>query len=140
MGAPLAVVAAALFPLASVKADPAPPCPMFTTCRPPDGQDVQDGPSMSDVNVNQGGGWRVDQLHPEPLGPPIAPQKLATVTADVDVYNNKNEPDGAGQVTNMLSAGTQVVPVGNCAPESWCQVNTPDGASVGWVWGHLQLP
>ncbi|MDQ8732841.1 SH3 domain-containing protein [Bradyrhizobium sp. LHD-71] len=64
----------------------------------------------------------------------------ATVIGDVDVYNNKNEPDGAGQVVGTLAAGTQVQLVGNCRPEDWCQVSGPNvPGGTGWVWGHLQF-
>ncbi len=80
---------------------------------------------------------------PEPKAPPPgqAPKQTATVVGeDVDVYNVKNEPDGAGQVIGLLRVGTQVELVGGCAPSSWCQVsgaNVPTGN--GWVWGHLQF-
>lgn len=70
---------------------------------------------------------------------PIAP--TATVAGDVDVYNAKNEPDGAGQVVGILRQGGAVKLVGDCAPESWCEVSgdvVPGGH--GWVWGHLNLP
>jgi hypothetical protein len=71
---------------------------------------------------------------------PAAAPTAATVTSDVDVYNVKNEPDGAGHVVGMLSSGSQVQLVGSCQPQSWCQVS---GAAVpggqGWVWGALQL-
>ncbi|MGV0742555.1 hypothetical protein [Mycolicibacterium sp. XJ870] len=71
-----------------------------------------------------------------------APAKAtATVAGDVDVYNAKNEPDGAGQVVGILRVGQEVGLVGNCSPEAWCQVTgdtVPGG--TGWVWGHLQLP
>lgn len=70
--------------------------------------------------------------------PPPDKPLLATVFADVDVYNAKNEPEGAGQVVGMLRAGQQVELVGGCEKMSWCQVagpNVPGG--TGWVWGHL---
>jgi hypothetical protein len=77
-----------------------------------------------------------------PLGgaptPPATP--TATVTSDVDVYNAKNEPDGAGHVVGMLATGKQVQLVGPCQPQSWCQVSgdaVPGGQ--GWVWGALQF-
>ena len=69
-----------------------------------------------------------------------APAPTATVAADVDVYNAKNEPDGAGQVVGILRQGGTVTLAGNCAPESWCEVSgdaVPGGH--GWVWGHLDL-
>lgn len=76
---------------------------------------------------------------PDFAGPdPSAP--TATVAADVDVYNAKNEPDGAGQVVGILRQGNTVSPTGSCAPESWCEVSgdtVPGGH--GWVWGHLNL-
>lgn len=70
---------------------------------------------------------------------PAAP--TATVAADVDVYNAKNEPGGAGQVVGILRQGGAVKLLGDCAPESWCEVSgdvVPGGH--GWVWGHLNLP
>jgi hypothetical protein len=73
--------------------------------------------------------------------PGVLPSTPATVAADVDVYNAKNEPDGAGQVVGVLRAGKSVNLAGSCAPNSWCEVS---GDSVptghGWVWGHLELP
>ena len=79
------------------------------------------------------------QKPPEQPATPAA--KTATVAGEaVDVYNAKNEPDGAGQVIGMLTVGTQVQLVGSCAPSSWCQIagpNVPGGN--GWVWGHLQF-
>jgi len=71
---------------------------------------------------------------------PDAPTATATVAADVDVYNAKNEPDGAGQVVGVLRAGNGVTLVGDCTPDSWCEVSgnsVPSGH--GWVWGYLQL-
>lgn len=68
------------------------------------------------------------------------PAPTATVAADVDVYNTKNEPDGAGQVVGILRQGGTVTLNGDCAPESWCEVSgdaVPGGQ--GWVWGHLNL-
>ena len=87
------------------------------------------------------GQWQAGGITPPPIAPP--PQLATVAGEDVDVYDAKNEPDGAGQVVGILPVGTQVQPVGNCAPSSWCQVNgftLPNGASTGWVWGHLQLP
>jgi hypothetical protein len=69
-----------------------------------------------------------------------APAPTADVTADVDLYNAKNEPDGTGQVVGILRQGGTVTLVGGCAPESWCEVSgdaVPGGH--GWVWGHLNL-
>ena len=86
----------------------------------------------------------VGDTHPErelmPNLPDVLPAPLATVAADVDVYNAKNEPDGAGQVVGMLRTGNTVDLVGECAPDSWCEVSgdaVPSG--TGWVWGHLDL-
>ena len=42
----------------------------------------------------------------------------ATVAADVDVYNAKNEPDGAGQVVGILRRGDTVSLTGTCTPAS----------------------
>jgi hypothetical protein len=76
-----------------------------------------------------------------PAGPAVPAAATATVTDDVDVYNVKNEPDGAGHVVGILRSTSQVQLVGSCQPQSWCQVS---GAAVpsgkGWVWGALQLP
>jgi hypothetical protein len=79
---------------------------------------------------------------PAALAAPATPATpSATVTSDVDVYNAKNEPDGAGHVVGILRSGSQVQLVGSCQSQSWCQVS---GAAVpsgkGWVWGALQLP
>ena len=68
------------------------------------------------------------------------PAPTASVAADVDVYNAKNEPDGAGQVVGMLRQGGSVTLMGDCTPESWCEVSgdaVPGGQ--GWVWGHLNM-
>jgi hypothetical protein len=69
---------------------------------------------------------------------PVPNAPTATVAADVDVYTAKNEPAGAGQVEGILRQGGAVTLVGDCAPESWCEVSgdaVPGGH--GWVWGHL---
>lgn len=73
--------------------------------------------------------------------PEVRPDNLATVVSDVDVYNAKNEPDGAGQVVGVLRVGDTVSLAGSCAPDSWCEVSgdaVPGGR--GWVWGHMELP
>lgn len=76
------------------------------------------------------------------VAPQVLPNNQATVVGeDVDVYNAKNEPDGAGQIVGVLRVGNTVTPVGNCSPDSWCEVSgdsVPSGH--GWVWGHLELP
>lgn len=82
-----------------------------------------------------------EQIDLPKLNGPAPSAPTATVAADVDVYNSKNEPDGAGQVVGILRQGATVTLAGNCAPESWCQVSgdsVPSGQ--GWVWGHLNLP
>lgn len=86
----------------------------------------------------------VGGTHPErdviPNLPDLLPTPIATVAADVDVYSAKNEPDGTGQVVGMLRTGNTVDLVGDCAPDSWCEVSgdaVPGGN--GWVWGHLDL-
>lgn len=69
------------------------------------------------------------------------PDPTASVAADVDVYNAKNEPDGAGKVVGILRQGGTVTLMSDCTPESWCEVSgdaVPGGR--GWVWGHLNLP
>jgi hypothetical protein len=98
-----------------------------------------------------GNGWSgspgVRCVTPQQAGPPEAPApqpspRTATVVGeDVDVYNAKNEPDGAGQVVGILRVGRQVSLVGDCVPQDWCEVvgdQVPGGR--GWVWGHLELP
>jgi hypothetical protein len=62
----------------------------------------------------------------------------ATVTADVDVYD---QPNGdTGTVLGILRQGTQVnlVKGGGCPANEWCQVtgtNVPTGN--GWAWGEF---
>lgn len=84
---------------------------------------------------------RLDQTIDIPNYVDPVPSTTATVAADVDLYNAKNEPDGAGQVVGILRQGNTVSLSGTCAPESWCEVS---GDAVpghqGWVWGHLILP
>jgi hypothetical protein len=82
---------------------------------------------------------------PAPQAPPPRPvgkAKTATVVGeDVNVYNAKNEPDGAGTVVGILRVGQQVTLLDSCKPQAWCQVAGPAVPSgQGWVWGHLQLP
>ncbi|WP_158839002.1 CAP domain-containing protein [Streptomyces sp. NRRL S-1022] len=62
----------------------------------------------------------IDGQTPYPPGQASPPTKrMATVAGeDVDVYNVKNEPDGAGRVIGILRVGQQVQLVGSCAPES----------------------
>lgn len=82
-----------------------------------------------------------NQIDLPDLNGPVPSAPNATVAADVDVYNAKNEPDGAGQVVGILRQGGAVKLVGDCAQESWCEVSgdvVPGGH--GWVWGHLNLP
>ncbi|MFF7751284.1 CAP domain-containing protein [Streptomyces sp. NPDC007971] len=90
-------------------------------------------------NVPGGNGWVWGHLQFGQAPPPA--ERMATVAGeDVDVYNVKNEPDGAGRVIGILRVGQQVKLVGSCQLESWCQVagdNVPGGN--GWVWGHLQF-
>ncbi|WP_345036332.1 hypothetical protein [Streptomyces sannanensis] len=98
-------------------------------------------------NLNNTNSWRSNEKMscvykppPQQNPPPQQGKRMARVTEDVDVYNVKNEPDGAGHVIGILRLDQQVELVGSCAPESWCQVagdNVPGGN--GWVWGHLQL-
>jgi hypothetical protein len=72
------------------------------------------------------------------------------VISDVDVYDVKNVPDGAGKVIGILKAGRQVkfatdngLPAGpgtTCNPMDWCHVVIPElPAGNGWVWGHLNF-
>lgn len=63
---------------------------------------------------------------------------LATVNADVDVYD---QPNGdAGTMIGTLRKGTQVnlVKGGGCPADDWCQItgtNVPNGN--GWAWGSF---
>lgn len=147
MGAAAVVVAAALFPPANASTAKADPCP----AQPVEGQGctviVIQQPTFPDGKKPDNkfdvpaplpdGHWHANDITP----PPDSANRLATVVGeDVDIYNAKNEPDGAGQVVGILRVGTQVQPVGGCAPDSWCQVTLPNGTTTGWVWGHLQLP
>jgi hypothetical protein len=72
---------------------------------------------------------------------PPTPQTTAKVTSDRNVYNVKNEPDGAGQRIGILRVDSVVNLVdGSCQPKSWCHVS---GAAVptgdGWVWGAFDV-
>ena len=72
--------------------------------------------------------------------PQVSSPPTAMVISDVDVYNAKNEPDGAGQIVGVLPVGTRVNLVGDCAPSSWCEVSgdsLPVPGQHGWIWGHL---
>jgi hypothetical protein len=96
--------------------------------------------TLGRVPVNGGGTspYVEKQINLPDLPVPSAP--TATVAADVDVYNAKNEPDGAGKVVGILRQGGAVKLVGDCAPESWCEVSgDPVPGGHGWVWGHLNL-
>ena len=75
---------------------------------------------------------KLDPNGPVPAGTP------ARVSSDVDVYDEKNEPDGAGTITGMLNTGTSVELITACTKKSWCKVSgdqVPNGS--GWVWGSL---
>jgi hypothetical protein len=100
---------------------------------------AQDDRGRTLAKVPIGGGTQLEkQIDLPDFNAPTAP--TATVAADVDVYNAKNEPDGAGNVVGILRQGGVVTLPGDCAPESWCEVSgdaVPGGQ--GWVWGHLNL-
>jgi hypothetical protein len=97
--------------------------------------------SVIPINLWNPGNWdSTGPLTCASTAPGPGTAKTATVTNDVDLYNKKNEPDGAGQVVGMLTAGTTVQLVGPCSPSSWCQVGGPNvPGGNGWVWGNLQL-
>jgi hypothetical protein len=62
------------------------------------------------------------------------------VVSDVDVYDHKNEPDGAGQIVGVLRSPNTVQLLGPCQKKSWCNVSgdaVPTGS--GWVWGALDF-
>ena len=147
-----AAVVAALLQLGWAAPGHADPCPSNPDIIPvcpiefPDGNPVEDNVGVLVEPAQDDGHWHANDIKPPPavdqVNVPTA-TPATVVGEDVDVYNAKNEPDGAGQVVGILRLGTQVQPVGSCAPESWCQVNgftLPNGTSTGWVWGHLQLP
>ncbi len=100
-------------------------------------EDASDGRTLGRVP----GSDSIPERNVVASGPGVLPSATATVAADVDVYNAKNEPDGTGHVVGVLRAGKSVNLAGSCAPNSWCEVS---GDSVptghGWVWGHLELP
>jgi hypothetical protein len=111
----------------------------FTVPAPQDNR----GPTLGRAPINGGATPPVleKQIHIPDFNGPVPSAPTATVAADVDVYNAKNEPDGAGQVVGILHQGGTVKWVGDCAPQSWCEVSgdaVPGGH--GWVWGHLNLP
>ena len=107
----------------------------FTVPLPPDDR----GRTLAKVPVGGANSTVLEkQIDLPNINAPTAP--TASVAADVDVYNAKNEPDGAGHVVGILRQGGAVTLVGNCAPDSWCEVSgdaVPGGH--GWVWGHLNL-
>jgi hypothetical protein len=71
-----------------------------------------------------------------PLAPTPAPS-VATVTSDVDVYDN---PGGGGNIIGTLRANQQVDIVGGCQKNDWCHVVGPAVPSGrGWVFGALQF-
>jgi hypothetical protein len=111
------------------------------------------GQNVDEANPGHGASWdsttplgcvASSAAPPPPAAPPerpIAPigkTHGATVTNDVDLYDVKNVPDGAGKVIGMLPAGAVVTLLGSCNPQDWCNVKT-DQAGTGWVWGNLQL-
>lgn len=112
----------------------------FTVPMPEDDR----GRTLARVPVDGGGTpplYLEEQVDLPDFSGPVPSAPTATVAADVDVYNAKNEPDGVGQVVGILRQGGSVKLAGDCAPESWCEVSgdvVPGGH--GWVWGHLNLP
>jgi len=79
---------------------------------------------------------------PAPVIDPNGPVQAGTsarVVSDVDVYDNKNEPDGAGTFVGILRAPSAVSLLTPCSVKQWCKVSgdaVPTG--VGWVWGALE--
>ncbi|RDH75986.1 hypothetical protein DVS77_23160 [Mycolicibacterium moriokaense] len=73
----------------------------------------------------------------DPNGPVVA-GTAARVSSDVDVYDNKNEPDGAGTIIGILKVDAPVQLLTDCQKKSWCKVSgdkVPTGS--GWIWGAL---
>ena len=69
---------------------------------------------------------------PAPPVPPAA-NPIATVTADVDVYN---VPGGRGVVVGILRAGN-TVPLLEPCQDNWCHVQAEVPGGNGWVWGDF---
>jgi hypothetical protein len=61
----------------------------------------------------------------------VPPQRMATVTSDVDLYD---VPGGVGTVIGMLEGGS-TVPLITCREDQWCRVGAGNGQ--GWVWGEF---
>lgn len=82
---------------------------------------------------------------PAPQQPAPPQKKMATVTADVDVYNiaadDVPEDDGVvGTKIGTLRAGQQVELGGPCNPSDWCKVISADlPGGLGFVRGNLQF-
>ena len=76
----------------------------------------------------------------KPATSPSSDLKTARVVSDVDVYDAKNEPDGAGVFVGILHSGNTVQLLGPCQKKAWCNVSgdaVPTGS--GWVWGALDF-
>lgn len=77
---------------------------------------------------------------PAPAQAP-APKPLATVTADNDVYDVPNVPEGTGTKIGTLTAGRQVELIGACSPNDRNTVVVPDmKGGKGSAWGFITCP
>lgn len=63
----------------------------------------------------------------------VPPQRMATVTSDVDLYD---VPGGGGMVIGMLEGGS-AVPLITCREDQWCHVGAGAAGAQGWVWGEF---
>jgi hypothetical protein len=95
-----------------------------------------------DIEFEQGDWDSLQPLNcPAPVATgPAAGQKTATVVSDVDVYDKKNEPDGAGTFVGILRSGNTVQLLSPCQKKAWCNISggaVPGGS--GWVWGALEF-
>ena|ERR1700712_3882405 len=74
---------------------------------------------------------------PPGVGPQSPAPAVATVSSDVDVYD---DPSGGGTIVGILRAGQQVDLIGVCKKNDWCHVVGPAvPGGRGWVFGALQF-
>ena len=98
---------------------------------------------------NRDDGWSSSQKFScsTPAAPPQQAKPMATVAADVDVYdapniNNDKEPLGilrSDQKVEVVGSAEPGQQGQTCAVNSWCTVrgpNVPNGQGV--IWGHLK--
>lgn len=72
-----------------------------------------------------------------PATAPPAPA-LSTVSADNDVFDVINVPEGKGHKIGTLQAGRQVQVIGQCSPTDWNNVVVPDmPGGKGFAWGYI---